>query len=65
MVWRAAAIGAWFAFAALAAGAQGFDRNRSRIGFELQTRWGQRLQGIFPTTTARSKRWPTGAIACA
>ncbi len=48
MVWRAAAIGAWFAFAALAAGAQGFDRNRSRIGFELQTRWGQRLQGVFP-----------------
>ena len=48
MTWRVAAIGACFAFAALAAGAQGFDRSDSRIGFELQTRWGQRLQGIFP-----------------
>ena len=48
MIWRVAAIGACFAFAALAAGAQGFDRSDSRIGFELQTRWGQRLQGVFP-----------------
>ena len=51
MRWRAAATSALCAlcaFVALAAGAQDFDRARSRIGFELQTRWGQRLQGVFP-----------------
>ncbi|GAA5002489.1 YceI family protein [Pseudoluteimonas lycopersici] len=36
------------AFVAWVANAQDFDRARSRIGFELQTRWGQRLEGVFP-----------------
>ena len=48
MGWRVAAGGACFALAALAAGAQDFDHARSNIGFELQTRWGQRLEGVFP-----------------
>jgi len=48
--WRAVAagVGVGVAFATLAACAQDFDHARSRIGFELQTRWGQRLQGAFP-----------------
>ena len=48
MPWRAVAAGACVAFATLAACAQDFDQARSRIGFELQTRWGQRLEGVFP-----------------
>ena len=48
MGWRVAAAGACIAFAALASRAQEFDRAHSRIGFELQTRWGQRLEGVFP-----------------
>ena len=47
MDWRAAATGACVAILALAAHAGGFDRTRSHFGFELQTRWGQRLQGVF------------------
>jgi len=48
VAWRAVAAGVGVAFAALAACAQDFDHARSRIGFELQTRWGQRLEGVFP-----------------
>lgn len=48
MAWRAVAAGATLAFAAWIANAQEFDHARSHIGFELQTRWGQRLQGVFP-----------------
>ena len=48
MAWRAIAAFAALAFAAWVAHAQDFDRAHSRIGFELQTRWGQRLQGVFP-----------------
>ena len=48
MAWRAVAAGVGVAFATLAACAQDFDHARSRIGFELQTRWGQRLEGAFP-----------------
>jgi polyisoprenoid-binding protein YceI len=45
---------------ALAAGAQEFDRARSRIGFELQTRWGQRLQGVFPDYEGGVEMLPDG-----
>jgi len=48
MAWRAVAAGVGVAFATLAACAQNFDHARSSIGFELQTRWGQRLEGVFP-----------------
>jgi polyisoprenoid-binding protein YceI len=47
-MWRAVAAGVGVAFATWAACAQEFDHARSRIGFELQTRWGQRLEGVFP-----------------
>jgi len=60
MGWRVAATGACFALAALAAGAQDFDRARSRIGFELQTRWGQRLQGAFPDYEGNVEALPDG-----
>lgn len=40
------AIAAWCAGAA-SAGAQEIDPERSRMGFELRTRWGQRVEGVF------------------
>lgn len=60
MRWRAAVTGACFAFAAWAAFAQDFDHARSRIGFELQTRWGQRLQGAFPRYDGAVQVLPDG-----
>jgi len=60
MGWRVAAGGACFALAALAAGAQDFDHARSNIGFELQTRWGQRLQGVFPEYQGNVETLPDG-----
>jgi polyisoprenoid-binding protein YceI len=60
MTWRAFAAGVGVALAALAAGAQDFDHARSRIGFELQTRWGQRLQGVFPDYDGRVEVLPDG-----
>lgn len=60
MAWRVAATGMCFALAALAAGAQEFDRARSSIGFELQTRWGQRLQGVFPEYHGDVETLPDG-----
>lgn len=60
MSWRVLATGACFAFAALAAAAQDFDRARSRIGFELQTRWGQRLEGVFPDFDGDVEELPDG-----
>jgi polyisoprenoid-binding protein YceI len=58
--WRAFATGACVAFAALAACAQDFDHAHSRIGFELQTRWGQRLQGLFPDYDGNVEVLPDG-----
>lgn len=37
-----------FLLAAAAGTAQEFDHSQTRIGFELRTRWGQRLEGRFP-----------------
>lgn len=37
------------AAASLAASAAEIDGNRSRAGFTLETRWGQQLQGRFPS----------------
>jgi len=48
MAWRAVVAGASLAFAAWTTNAQDFDHARSRIGFELYTRWGQRIEGVFP-----------------
>lgn len=31
-----------------AGGDKGFDPAHTRLGFELRTRWGQRLEGLFP-----------------
>jgi len=36
-----------------AAGAQEIDATRSRMGFELRTRWGQRVEGAFPRHQGR------------
>jgi polyisoprenoid-binding protein YceI len=58
--WRAIAAGVGVAFAALAACAQDFDQARSRIGFELQTRWGQRLEGVFPDFDGNVETLPDG-----
>jgi polyisoprenoid-binding protein YceI len=60
MAWRVLATGACFVFAALAAAAQEFDHARSRIGFELQTRWGQRLEGVFPDFDGEVEVLPDG-----
>lgn len=60
MAWRAAATGAICACAAWAACAQDFDHARSRIGFELQTRWGQRLEGVFPDFNGDVEVLPDG-----
>ena len=60
MKWRAIAAGVGVAFAALAACAQDFDQARSRIGFELQTRWGQRLEGVFPDFDGNVEVLPDG-----
>ena len=51
---------ACIAFAAWIANAQDFDRTRSSIGFELQTRWGQRLQGVFPEYHGDVETLPDG-----
>lgn len=37
-----------FLLAAASLAAQEFDHSQTRIGFELRTRWGQRLEGRFP-----------------
>ncbi len=52
--------------AALAAGAaqaqpQPFDPAHTRIGFELRTRWGQRLEGRFPSYEGQVRRNPDGS----
>ena len=60
MEWRAAAAGVGVAFAALAACAQDFDHARSHIGFQLQTRWGQRLEGVFPDFDGDVEALPDG-----
>lgn len=49
---------AWAAVAA--AGAQSFDPAHTRIGFELQTRWGQTLQGSFPRYEGAVRTEPDG-----
>jgi polyisoprenoid-binding protein YceI len=60
VAWRAIAAGAVLAFAAWIASAQDFDHTHSRIGFELQTRWGQRLQGVFPDYDGNVEVLPDG-----
>lgn len=62
MRWRAVAAGVGVALAALVADAQAqdFDQMRSSIGFELQTRWGQRLQGVFPDYHGHVETLPDG-----
>lgn len=53
------------AFAALSVGAASaetrpFDATHTRIGFELRTRWGQRLEGRFPRYEGQVRRNPDG-----
>lgn len=59
-MWRAIATGVGVAFATLTACAQDFDHARSRIGFELQTRWGQKLEGVFPDFDGSVEVLPDG-----
>lgn len=51
-----AAVLAWPA----AAGAQAFDPARSRIEFDVRTRWGPLVQGRFPQYEARVETLPDG-----
>lgn len=46
--------------AAGAATAQSFDRQYTRIGFELRTRWGQQLEGRFPQYEGAVRHLPDG-----
>ncbi len=46
--------------AALAASADTFDPVNSRFGFELRTRWGTKLEGVFPRYEGEVKRLPDG-----
>lgn len=53
-------------FAALAAGpahaeTRPFDAAHTRIGFELRTRWGQRLEGRFPRYEGQVRDNPDGS----
>ena len=45
---------------ALSACAEGFDPEASRFGFELRTRWGKKLEGVFPRYDGEVKRLPDG-----
>ena len=44
----------------LAATAETFDPAASRFGFELRTRWGMKLEGLFPRHESEVKRLPDG-----
>lgn len=39
---------------------QGFDPVHTRLGFELRTRWGQRLEGVFPRYEGEVRTLPDG-----
>ena len=43
-----------------AACAQSFDPAHTRIGFELRTRWGQALAGVFPRYDGAVRQLPNG-----
>lgn len=45
---------------ALWANAEGFDPEASRFGFELRTRWGLKLEGVFPRYEGEVKHLPDG-----
>lgn len=44
----------------LAAASQAFDPVHTRIGFVLHTRWGQQLEGRFPSYEGRVRNLPDG-----
>lgn len=46
--------------AALAAEPAQFDPQHSRFGFEIRTRFGQRIEGVFPRFEARATALPDG-----
>ncbi|WP_411833562.1 YceI family protein [Pseudoxanthomonas mexicana] len=37
-----------------------FDPAHTRLGFQLSTRWGQKLEGVFPTYEGQVSRLPDG-----
>ena len=43
-----------------AARTDSFDPAQSRFGFELRTRWGKKLEGLFPRHESEVKRLPDG-----
>lgn len=44
----------------LVASADSFDPSRSRFGFEMRTRWGYLLEGVFPRYEGEVKTLPDG-----
>ena len=44
----------------LVASADSFDPSRSRFGFEMRTRWGYMLEGVFPRYEGEVKTLPDG-----
>jgi polyisoprenoid-binding protein YceI len=40
------------------------DTQRSQIGFEVRTRFGQRIEGLFPHFEGASRSCPTAATRC-
>ncbi len=53
-------LGLLCAWPALAEGPIGFDPAHTRLGFELRTRWGQRLEGQFPRYDGEVRTLPDG-----
>lgn len=58
--WRGTCALACLATGLAHAGAQTFDPAHTRFGFELRTRWGQALEGRFPTYEGQVRRIADG-----
>jgi len=58
--WVLSSLVALCAFPVLSASADSFDPSRSRFGFEMRTRWGYLLEGLFPRYEGEVKTLPDG-----
>ena len=56
----ALAVGALLAAPVLAQGRNDFDPDNTRLGFELRTRWGQVLDGVFRHYEGSVEHLPDG-----
>ncbi len=58
--WVLSSLVALCACPVLVASADSFDPSRSRFGFEMRTRWGYLLEGVFPRYEGEVKTLPDG-----